>query len=163
MFLYLKTTTDEYELPLAVAASPRELAEITGMKEESAKSIVSRLRNKKNKAKCWHMVEVEDDEMKDAETIKRIYRWADKNRQKYQNEYQLSGSPSALRTFEKYDDICDICIAAEKGVEEEDTTRKHILSNQLAVIDRLHDVQKVAPGKKFEYSEVEEWMRKMMV
>lgn len=101
--------------------------------------------------------------MNDAETIKRIYRWADKNRQKYQNEYQLSGSPSAMKTFEKYDDICDICIAAEKGVAEEDETRKHIHSNQMAVIDRLNDMRKVASGKRFTYSEVEEWMRKMMV
>jgi hypothetical protein len=68
-----------------------------------------------------------------------------------------------MRTFERYDDICDICIAAEKGVAEEDKTKKHILSNQMAAIDRLKDMQKVAPGKTFGYADVEEWMRKMMV
>ena len=101
--------------------------------------------------------------MNDAETINRIYKWADKNRQKYMNNYQQSGSPSAMKTFEKYDDICDICIAAEKGVSEEDMTKKHILSNQKAMLERLDDLRKVAPGKKFGYAEVEEWMRKMMV
>ena len=101
--------------------------------------------------------------MNDAETINRIYKWADKNRQKYMNNYQQSGSPSAMKTFEKYDDICDICIAAEKGVAEEDETKKHILMNQMAILDSLHDMRKVAPGKTFDYSDVEEWMRKMMV
>ena len=62
MFLFLKTTNDEYELPLAVAANAYELANITGMKQASAKTIISKLKSGKNKAKCWHMVEVEDDE-----------------------------------------------------------------------------------------------------
>lgn len=101
--------------------------------------------------------------MNDAETINRIYKWADKNRQKYMNNYQQSGSPSAMKTFEKYDDICDICIAAEKGVAEEDETKKHILTNQMAILDRFRDMRTVAPGKLFDYAEVEEWMRKMMV
>lgn len=164
MVLYLKTTTDEYELPIAVAASPGELAELTGITEASAASIVSRLKNgKKEVAKCYHIVEVEDDEMNDAETINRIYRWADKNHKKYYDAYQQGGSASAMRTFERYDDICDICIAAEKGVAEENKTKKHSLMNQMAILDSLHDMRKVAPGKKFGYAEVEEWMRKMMV
>lgn len=63
MFLYLKTTTDEYELPLAVAASPRELAKLTGTSERSMASIISRLKNgKKEGTRCYHIVEVEDDE-----------------------------------------------------------------------------------------------------
>lgn len=101
--------------------------------------------------------------MRDKATIDRIYKWANKNRQKYQDVYQMSGSPSAMRTFEKYDDICDICIAAENGVAEEDETRKHIHNNQMAVIDRLRDMRSVAPSKTFSYADVEEWMRKMMV
>ena len=101
--------------------------------------------------------------MNDLATINRIYKWADQNRIKYQNKYQLDGSPSAMRTFEKYDDICDICIAAEKGKTEEDNTRVHIYKNQIAIIDRLRDMRKVAPGKMFTYSDMEEWLRKMMV
>ena len=101
--------------------------------------------------------------MRDKATIDRIYAWADKNRKKYYDTYQQSGSASAMRTFERYDDICDICEAAERGVAEEDETKKHILSNQKAMLDRLDDLRKVAPGKKFGYAEVEEWMRRMMV
>lgn len=63
MFLYLKTTTDEYELPLAVAESAGELAELTGISKASAASIISRLKNgKKEGTRCYHIVEVEDDE-----------------------------------------------------------------------------------------------------
>ena len=61
MVLYLKTTTDEYELPIAVAASVHELAKITGTSERSIASIISRLRNGKTDTKCYHIVEVEDD------------------------------------------------------------------------------------------------------
>jgi uncharacterized protein YqfB (UPF0267 family) len=101
--------------------------------------------------------------VRDKATIDRIYAWADKNRKKYYDTYQQGGSVSAMRTFEKYDDICDICIAAEKGVAEEDETKKHIHNNQMAILDRLRDIRKVAPGKIFDYAEVEEWLRKMMV
>lgn len=62
MVLYLKTTTDEYELPLAVAESARELAELTGTSERSMASIISRVRKGTTDTKCYHIVEVEDDE-----------------------------------------------------------------------------------------------------
>lgn len=101
--------------------------------------------------------------MNDQTTINKIYRWADQNRIKYQERYQMDGSPSALKTFERYDDICDICRAAEVGKSEEDEVKKHILKNQLAMIDSLRDMRKVAPGKEFSYADVEMWMRKMMV
>lgn len=101
--------------------------------------------------------------MNDIATINRIYKWADQNRIKYQDKYQMDGSPSALKTFERYDDICDICRAAEIGKSEEDETKKHILNNQMAMLDSLHDMKKVSPGKSFDYADVEEWMRKMMV
>lgn len=101
--------------------------------------------------------------MNDLATINRIYKWADKNRQKYNSEYQQSGSSSALKTFEKYDDICDICCAAERGKSEEDEVRKHIHKNQAAMIEELRDIQKVSPSKTFTYDDVEKWMRRMMV
>lgn len=62
MFLYLKTTTDEYELPLAVAESVRELAELTGIPERSMASLISRVRKGTADTKCYHIVEVEDDD-----------------------------------------------------------------------------------------------------
>lgn len=101
--------------------------------------------------------------MNDSATINRIYAWADKKRIKYNNEYQMSGSPSAMKTFERYDDICDICLLAERGGAEEDLMRKHIHKNQMAHIDRLRDLRNVSPGKTFSYAEVEDWMRGMMV
>lgn len=101
--------------------------------------------------------------MNDLATINRIYKWADQNRIKYQDKYQMDGSPSAMKTFERYDDICDICHAAEIGKSDEDETKKHILKNQMAALDRLRDMQKVSPGKSFNYADVEKWMRKMMV
>lgn len=101
--------------------------------------------------------------MNDLATINRIYKWADQNRIKYQDKYQMDGSPSAMKTFERYDDICDICRAAEIGKAEEDEVKKHIHKNQMAMLDSLHDMKKVAPAKSFSYADVEKWMRKMMV
>lgn len=62
MYLYAKTTRDKYELPVAVAANAYELANITGMKQASARSIISKLRHGKPIHKCWHIVEVEDED-----------------------------------------------------------------------------------------------------
>ncbi len=101
--------------------------------------------------------------MRDQATIDRIFKWADKNRIKYNDIYQQDGSPSALKTFEKYDDICDICLAAENGVSEEDNTKKHIHKNQTGMLEQLKDLQIVSPGKTFSYEGVEKWMRRMMV
>lgn len=61
MYLYVKTTKDEYELPVAVAAD-KELAAVTGMKLNSARNIISKLRHGKPIHKCWHIVEVEDED-----------------------------------------------------------------------------------------------------
>lgn len=65
MYLYVKTTRDEYELPLLVADSARDLASM-GYTYNGAKAITSKLRKGKYKTKGWHLVEVEDD---DGETI----------------------------------------------------------------------------------------------
>ena len=100
--------------------------------------------------------------MRDQATINRIYQWAEKNHQKYFDQYQMSGSSATLKTAERYDDICDICRAAEIGITDEDITRKHIRRNQGFVIDSLHGLQKVSPGKTFSFQEVENWMKKMM-
>lgn len=100
--------------------------------------------------------------MNDINTINRIYKWADKKRQKYKNDYQLTGSQSSMTTYERYEDICDICAVAEREKSKEDTLKQHTLQNQMHIIARLHDVRRVSPNKTFTYEEVEEWMRKMM-
>lgn len=56
MKLYLKVTTDEYELPIAVADSAYELAEMVGTKQSVIYSSISHKRG------SYRRVEVEDDE-----------------------------------------------------------------------------------------------------
>lgn len=57
MPLYIRTTTDKYELPIAVAETPKELAEMLGTTPESVSSSIS------HKRPGWYRVE-EDDESK---------------------------------------------------------------------------------------------------
>ena len=56
MKLYIKTTMDDLELPVAVAGSAKELAEMTGTTAASVLSSIS------HKHKGWDRVEVEDDD-----------------------------------------------------------------------------------------------------
>ena len=56
MKLYIKTTTDRLELPVAVAHSARELAEMTGTTAACVYSSLS------HRHKGWERVEVEDED-----------------------------------------------------------------------------------------------------
>lgn len=56
MKLYIKTTMDDLELPVAVAESAKELAEMTGTTAASVLSSIS------HKHKGWDRVEVEDED-----------------------------------------------------------------------------------------------------
>lgn len=56
MKLYVRTTTDELELPVAVAGSAKELAEMTGTTAACVLSSIS------HGHKGWERVEVEDDD-----------------------------------------------------------------------------------------------------
>ena len=56
MKLYIKTTMDDLELPVAVAGSAKELAKMTGTTAASVLSSIS------HKHKGWDRVEVEDDD-----------------------------------------------------------------------------------------------------
>lgn len=57
--VYMKVTKDKYELPVAVANSARELANIIGIKENSIHSAISHSKND-----GWHScyIKVELDE-----------------------------------------------------------------------------------------------------
>jgi len=55
MTLYLKTTQDKYELPIAVADTAAELAKILGTSPGVVWSSIS------HKRKGWYRVEVEDE------------------------------------------------------------------------------------------------------
>lgn len=54
--LYLRTTVDEYELPIAVAESPGELAEMLGTNANVVSSAIS------HKRPGWFRVEEENEE-----------------------------------------------------------------------------------------------------
>lgn len=56
MKLYIKTTMDDLELPVAVAGSAKELAEMTGTTAACVLSPIS------HGYKGWERVEVEDDD-----------------------------------------------------------------------------------------------------
>ena len=101
--------------------------------------------------------------MRDQATINEIYGWAKKNGDKYYQQYQQTGTPATLRTAQRYEDICDICHAAEIGNSDEDRTRKDILHNQLQMLASFDDMMSVSRGKTFTADEVKAWMRKMMV
>lgn len=54
--LYMKTTGDKLDLPVAVADSPGELARIIGTKKSVVLSSIS------HKIRGWHRIEIEEDE-----------------------------------------------------------------------------------------------------
>ena len=56
MKLYLKTTKDKYELPLAVAESAGELAKMLG----TSKNVVFSSINHKRRG--WYVIDVDDEE-----------------------------------------------------------------------------------------------------
>ena len=60
MKLYLQVTRDKYELPLAIADSPAELARITGAKPATVASTLSHYRH--GRYTRTQFVEVEIDE-----------------------------------------------------------------------------------------------------
>lgn len=61
MTLYLRVTNDEYELPMAVADSPSELAIMLGLKRQTLWSIFSRVRKGEYRYKIYQIVEIEEE------------------------------------------------------------------------------------------------------
>lgn len=63
MTLYMLTTRDEYELPLAIADSPAELAELIGVSPVTVyNGCYQASKGRVKKHSKWHKVEVEDDD-----------------------------------------------------------------------------------------------------
>lgn len=54
--LYMKVTKDKYELPIAVAESPRELAEMLGTTRQNVLSCISK------KLPTWKRIYIDDEE-----------------------------------------------------------------------------------------------------
>lgn len=61
MKIYMLVSSDEYELPLAVADSGMELSRLTGVDERTIYSSISRHKRRGGFCK-WRMIEVEDDD-----------------------------------------------------------------------------------------------------
>lgn len=61
MTLYLRVTNDEYELPMAVADSPSELAVMLGLKRQTLWSIFSRVRKGEYRYKIYQIVEIDEE------------------------------------------------------------------------------------------------------
>ena len=57
--LYMRTTKDKYQLPVAVADSPKELAKMVGTSPGVVRSCISR------KKLGWASVEIPDEEMEE--------------------------------------------------------------------------------------------------
>ena len=54
--IYMKTTKDDLELPVAVAESPTELGRMLGINPNVVSSSISK------GIKCYHRIEIEEDE-----------------------------------------------------------------------------------------------------
>lgn len=61
MKLYLKVTKDRYELPLAVADSPRELAKMIGVSRDTINTALSKVKAGEVRNSTYKIVEVEDE------------------------------------------------------------------------------------------------------
>lgn len=61
MFLWLMITTDKYELPLAVADSPRELSKLVGVSYQNIKTSIYLAKCGRIKYSKYIKVEVDDD------------------------------------------------------------------------------------------------------
>ena len=97
------------------------------------------------------------------ERIDSIYKWAKKNYDKFFDIYQQGGSPSSLRTAERYDDICEICSLAEKAADALSSFRGSTYRMQSGVMENFNDMMSVSRGKTFTADEVRNWMEKMYV
>ena len=61
MKLYVCVTKDKYELPLAVADSVRELAQLRGIKTKTITETLSRVKHGSRGWSSYKVVEVDDD------------------------------------------------------------------------------------------------------
>ena len=80
--------------------------------------------------------------MVDKQTIDRIYKWAVENRQ-------------------KYTDICDICKAAEIGMNERASTREEFRKYHVRVLNSFLNEKKSQQKETYTAEEVMKWMELM--
>ena len=61
-YVWMKVTEDEYEFPVAIADSARELARILGIKTNSIYSRISHVRYGRNQYTTYKKVRIDEDE-----------------------------------------------------------------------------------------------------
>ena len=84
-----------------------------------------------------------------------------KKRDKYDHEYQLSGSASSGRTKEKYSDLYDICMAAKAAQDEEDREKKRRLHNSQMYMNKVIESQMLAKNKTYTADELLDHLRQL--
>lgn len=84
-----------------------------------------------------------------------------KKRDKYDYEYQMSGSASSGRTKEKYSDLYDICMAAKEAQDEEDQKKKRRLHNSQMYINKVIESQMLANNKTYTAEQLLDHLRQL--
>ena len=62
MTIYMMVTNDKYELPLAVADTPKELAEMIGKNVNAIYKAIGRRRSGETKRSIYQKVEIKENE-----------------------------------------------------------------------------------------------------
>lgn len=75
------------------------------------------------------------------EFVRKMLEEYDKKYQKYDHEYQFSGSASTLRTAQKYEDIVKVCELALKGLDDECHACRRRYHNGQEIIKKLRQIQ----------------------
>lgn len=95
-------------------------------------------------------------------SIDRYIEEFEKKEQKYEREFQLSGSASASRTREKYEDLKEICLEAKKSMETENTDRKRRIDSGKQFINNVSEVKLYARDKKYTIDELLKYLRALL-
>ena len=61
MYLYIRTTDDEYELPMMVCTSATELARKAGVSESAIYNAIFRTKKNPDYKTTFHRIEIEDE------------------------------------------------------------------------------------------------------
>lgn len=85
----------------------------------------------------------------------------EKKKEKYEREFQGSGSLSSKRTAEKYEDLVEICVAAKNAQSEEDKIKTHIRNNVRNHIDRIENRKLYERSKQYSIDELLDELRKI--
>lgn len=93
--------------------------------------------------------------------IEKYLKQMEKKAAKYNYEFQMSGNPSSLRTYEKYEDLAEICRIAIRGQTEEDEENMKRRRNANAYIARVAERKQFARSKTYSLDDLIDELEKM--